>query len=221
MFPLLGLALAAATSGGVEVRKSGDSIDVRATATPVSEVLDRLGRQIGMKVVYETAPPRQSITLSFEGRTPADAVFGILEGLGLNYALVMDPSGTRVQTLLIIGTASPSAGPPQSAGSPAPAFVPRPGPLPAIPAEPELTDEEAAAAAEEEAAAAAEEGQEEEPVEGATDAKGEPQQPETLPTTVGLPTFGANPFPVRTPPAAQTQQQQPKATASPSPREEK
>jgi hypothetical protein len=220
MLSLLGFALAVAASGGVEIRNSGDRLDVRATATPVSEVLDRLGRQIGMKVVYETAPPRQSITLSFEGRTPADAVFGILEGLGLNYALLMDPSGTRVQTLLIIGTASPASGPPQAAGSPAPAFVPRPGPMPAIPAEPDLTDEEAAAAAEEEAAAA-EEGQEEEPVEGAADAKGEPQQPETLPTQVGLPTFGANPFPVRTPPPAQTQQQQPKATASPSPREEK
>jgi hypothetical protein len=109
-------ALAISTPGmaAVDVRVSGPSVDILATNAPLSEVLDRLSRQTQMRVVYDGAPPRQTITLDLRGRTPVEAVTAALEGQGVNYALVMDPTGTRVETLLVSGTASTVA---RSAGA--------------------------------------------------------------------------------------------------------
>ncbi|MGD8894918.1 MAG: hypothetical protein PVJ73_02680 [Acidobacteriota bacterium] len=101
----LGLLAPAARAEVVEVRVSGERVDVTATTAPLADVLDRLAQQTGMEIVYEGQPPRQRITLALEGRSPAEAVQGILEGQGLNYALVADPSGRGVQTLLLAGPA--------------------------------------------------------------------------------------------------------------------
>jgi hypothetical protein len=112
------LALLAATAfpatAEVTVRVSGGTVDLAATAAPLADVLDRLGRQTGMKVVYEGAAPRQLVTVSLHGRTPAEAVLSLLEGLGVNFALVADPTGTRVRTLVVAGAASVSAPAPAS-----------------------------------------------------------------------------------------------------------
>jgi hypothetical protein len=105
-------------TAAVEVHVAGQSVDVQATNAPLSEVLDRLSRQTQMKVVYEGVPPRQMISLNLRGRTPVEAVVAALEGQGVNYAMSMDDTGTRVQTLLVTGTASSS--PTSRAGSAAP-----------------------------------------------------------------------------------------------------
>ena len=76
----------------VRVRVAGGTVDLTATAAPLAEVLDRLARQTGMKVVYEGAAPRQLVTVSLHGRTPAETVLAVLEGLGVNFALVADPT---------------------------------------------------------------------------------------------------------------------------------
>ncbi len=108
------VAAPAAAEVTVRVTPAGpgaaSQVELTARAAPLSEVLDRLARQIGMKVVYEGAAPRQLVTLSLQGRSPADTVLGLLEGQGLNYALFADPSGAGVQTLLVAG-AAPSATP--------------------------------------------------------------------------------------------------------------
>lgn len=101
--PRVGLA-------AVEVRVSGESVDVKATNASIAEVLDRLGRQTQMKVVYEGAPPRATVSLDLRGRTPVEAVEAALEGQGVNYAMSMDDTGTRVTTLLVSGTAPSSSG---------------------------------------------------------------------------------------------------------------
>jgi hypothetical protein len=124
---MLALALLAAaapeTHGGVDVHAvAGGRVDVRATAAPLSEVLDRLSAQTGMKV--EGPRERQLVTATLVGRTPAEAVLGILDGLGVNYALILDPTGKQVQTLLISGAAPVSSGGPSA--SPAPAAAARP-----------------------------------------------------------------------------------------------
>jgi hypothetical protein len=80
-------------------------VEVVARAAPLNEVLDRLARQIGMKVVYDGAQPRQLVTLSVSGRPPAETVLAVLEGQGLNFALLGDASGAGAQTLLVTGTA--------------------------------------------------------------------------------------------------------------------
>jgi len=116
--------LAAPAAAEVTVRvvpateATASHVELTARAAPLAEVLDRLGRQIGMKVVYEGASPRQLVTLSLQGRSPAETVLGLLEGQGLNFALVSDPSGTQVVTLLVAGTA-PATGSatPATAGS--------------------------------------------------------------------------------------------------------
>ncbi len=99
------LAGAPAALAEVRVQQAGALFSVQAQAAPVAEVLDRLARQTGMQVVYEGAPPRVPVTLTIERRTVAEAVFSVLEGLGLNYALRLDERGERVLTLVMAGAA--------------------------------------------------------------------------------------------------------------------
>jgi hypothetical protein len=116
MFLALGL-LPAAARAEMMIRVAGARVDLTATATPLNEILDRLARQIGMKVVYEGPAPRQPVTISQQGRSPAEAVLGLLEGLGLNYALVGDTTGTKVQTLILAGAGSAPSGTSRPSGS--------------------------------------------------------------------------------------------------------
>lgn len=122
---LAGLSLLAAPAAAeVAVRLADGQVELVAKTAPLSEVLDRLARQTGMKVVYEGPAPRQLVTVTLRGRSPAETVLSLLEGLGLNFALVADPAGSRVQTLLVAGTASATVAP----ASPAAAARPAPGP---------------------------------------------------------------------------------------------
>ena len=104
-------------AGSIEIRPAGDRLSLTCTATPLSEVLDRLARQTGMKVVYDGAPPRNMIATSLQGVTAAQAVVGVLEGLGLNYAMVLDRDGSRVDTLMMVGVGAVAPGRPLPAAS--------------------------------------------------------------------------------------------------------
>jgi hypothetical protein len=88
----------------VEVRVTGERVDVVATNAPLAEILEGLSRQTHIKLVYEGTPPRQLLTVDIKNRTPAEAVLAVLEGQGLTYAVALDRSGTRVQTLLMSGS---------------------------------------------------------------------------------------------------------------------
>jgi hypothetical protein len=114
--------LASHLAAEVEIRQSGDRVSLTAVSAPAAEILDRLARQTGMRIVYDAQPPRQLITTRLEQRTAAEAVLGIMEGLGLNYALVMDSAGTQVEQLLILGPAGVT---PQGSGTQAAAAPPR------------------------------------------------------------------------------------------------
>jgi hypothetical protein len=114
---VLAVALGSPLRAEVTVRAAGSRVDVTANAAPLADVLDRLARQTGMKVVYEGPAPRQLVTVSLLGRSPAEAVHDLLEGQGLNYALLGDSSGTGVQTLLMTGQASSVASSSSSASS--------------------------------------------------------------------------------------------------------
>ena len=105
----LTMVLSPPLQAGVEVTVTGDRLDVIAARAPVSEVLYGLARKTRMKVVYEGPVPRTPVTVELRGRTPAQAVLGVLEGLGLSYALVLDVSGTEVETLMIVGTGALTA----------------------------------------------------------------------------------------------------------------
>jgi len=147
---------AASATAEVAVRVSGGHVDLTATAAPLADVLERLARQTGMKVVYEGPAPRQLVTLSLHGRTPTETVLSVFEGLGINFALVADPSGSRVQTLVVAGSVASSSPSSAAAGRAAPAptarrsFGPPPGVNPEA-VDPTLEEMEEEPAADEEA----------------------------------------------------------------------
>jgi hypothetical protein len=138
VFSVAVLAAAPLAHAGVEIRPSeGGRLTLRVDAAPLSDVLDRLAKQTGMKVIYDGAPPRQIVTATLENRTPAEAVLGMLEGQGLNFAIAMDRTGNRVETLMMAGAGAPAAGAssfPQPTPRP---MQPRPAPPAASEAEPE------------------------------------------------------------------------------------
>ena len=103
---LLLLASTSAHSGTVEVRSTEGGLDVRADAAPLADVLERISRQTGMKVVYDGAPTRTPVTATLERASAVEAVLSLLEGQGVSYALIMDPSGTKVETLMLVAPSS-------------------------------------------------------------------------------------------------------------------
>lgn len=180
----------------VEIHQSGDRVSLTAVSAPVAEILDRLARQTGMKVVYDAQPPRQLITARLEQRTTAEAVLGIMEGLGFNYALVMDLAGTHVDQLLILGPVG--VAPPAAVGGPAPA----PAPPPRRPEPPQLeVDDEADQLAEDEFEEDDESPARETPAPGASAPAGMPgPPPPDYPSSSFTPKL---PTPVAPPPSAQ------------------
>jgi hypothetical protein len=108
-------------SAETEVRVAGDKVDVRATTAPLSDVLDRLSKALGMKVVYDGPPPRGRVTMALAGLSAPRMVMAILEGQGLNFLLKLDPSGQRVDTLMIVSSGGSVGSAPGS-----PPAVPRP-----------------------------------------------------------------------------------------------
>lgn len=125
---VVALALATrASAAEADVRVAGGRVEIKAVAAPVSQILDRLSQQTGMRVIYDGAPPRAVVSITRSYPTPAAAVMDVLLGLGLNYALMLDPTGTRVQTLMMVA----------SSGGSAPAVPARPTPMmPAMPTPP-------------------------------------------------------------------------------------
>jgi hypothetical protein len=118
---------ASAFAGDVDVRgTAAGRVSVHVTAAPLSEVLDRLARQTGMKVVYDGAPPRAVVVRGrqVEDATVADAVADVLEGLGVSYALRLDATGMKVDTLLVLGAVRASSPLPSSSAAARPAIPP-------------------------------------------------------------------------------------------------
>ena len=125
----LAFGFAAPLRAAVDVTVTGDRVHVRAARAPLGDVLDGLARRTRMKVVYDGARPHTLVSVELRDRTPAEAVLGVLEGLGVSYALVMNASGTEVETLMIVGAGTgPGAGggvaPATSASKPSSRHVP-------------------------------------------------------------------------------------------------
>ena len=185
-----GLLLAAsALAGEVDVRgTAAGRVSVRVTAAPLSEVLDRLARQTGMKVVYDGAPPRAVVRgRQVEDATVADAVADVLEGLGVSYALRLDATGLKVDTLLVLGAVRGSSSSPSSSPAPRPAVppvrLPGFGSVPAPPPDDEADDEPSERA--DEAAVDQRPGQ---------DRERRPGPPTSMPANPTMPTFPVGPI---------------------------
>src|SRR5512134_3286329 len=109
---LAGAALltASGASAQVVVNPSSGRVSIRASGQAVSTLLDQLAQKTGMAVDYEKSPPRQTVSLTLEDRTPAQAVVAILEGLNIPYALSLTADGLNVQTLVIADASAPPKG---------------------------------------------------------------------------------------------------------------
>ena len=143
---IAGVAMLAAGPARAEVTVAVNDgrVDLTARSAPLSDVLDRLARQIQMQVTYDGAPPRHLVTAAVQAATPAQAVLSVLEGLGVNYALQLDRTGAQVTTLLLITTPPSGAAPARAAVTPAARVPPPPPPPDELEDEPMLDEDEPA-----------------------------------------------------------------------------
>jgi hypothetical protein len=139
----------------VKVSLKGGKMDIVATKATVKEILDRVASVTGMKVIYDGPVPVKAITKSVPDRTPANAVLGILEGEGINFAVILSQDGTKVETLLVTGPSKARPAPAGPAGMPPAADTgwavevdepPPPPPPPGDPGAPPAPPADAAAA---------------------------------------------------------------------------
>lgn len=117
------LALVALLSGrgmlsGTDVRVDGDRVIVQATSVPLTDVLSRFSQATGAKIVYDSAKPRQLVTVEIHAASQAEAISQLLEGQGLSYAVRLDPTGRSVDMLFLMGKGQPATA---SSSSPLPA----------------------------------------------------------------------------------------------------
>jgi hypothetical protein len=123
-----------------EVKVVAGRVHIQATASSISEVLDRLSRATGMKVMYEGAPPSDRLTAAIDAGSETEALSRLFEGLGLTYAFKLDAAGRHVETLFVTSVSSRKA---SSSGTPgAPGVSPRMSPLVVENDEPDLPSED-------------------------------------------------------------------------------
>lgn len=101
-------------------RKPNGRIDLVARAAPLADVLACLVEHAGLRLEYDGRPPRPAVSVALYGETLAGAVTSLLEGLGVDYLLGLDPSGTAGDRLIVFdssrgtepsrGRARPAAG---------------------------------------------------------------------------------------------------------------
>jgi hypothetical protein len=96
----------ASVGPAAEVTVVGGRVHIQATAVSISEVLNRLARTTGMKIVYDGPPPSDRLTAAIDAGSETEALSRLLEGLGLTYAFKLDAGGRHVETLFV--TSSPS-----------------------------------------------------------------------------------------------------------------
>lgn len=108
---------------GVKVALKDGRMGIVADKALVKDILDEVASVTGMKVIYDGPLPGKPITKTVPDRTPADAVLGILEGEGINFAVILNPAGTQIETLLVTGPSKARGGP-----APAPGMPPAPEP---------------------------------------------------------------------------------------------
>ena len=74
---------------------------MRVVNVSLCYVIDGIAAQTGMKVIYDGPPPQQRVSVSVIDETPAAVLGTVLESGGVPYAMGLDRSRTRVETLVI------------------------------------------------------------------------------------------------------------------------
>ncbi|HUE31284.1 MAG TPA: hypothetical protein VMR79_10415 [Verrucomicrobiae bacterium] len=105
------------------IHYEGDTLTVRLTGAPVTEVLDELGRQAGAEIRGQVRDPRE-VSAEFEGVPLAEALHRLLGDQ--NFALVYGNEGRLKSVRLLGGPQNASVAAPPPAGAP-PSQPPAPG----------------------------------------------------------------------------------------------
>jgi O-antigen ligase len=125
---------------GVTLDRTADGrFDLSVRAVPLADVLRCLVERAGLRLEYDGPPPRQPVSVALHGDSLAGTLESLLEGLGVDYLLGRDPSGTAIERLIVFGS-SRTTEPPRGGGArSSPAGAGRSGEL--MPAEPSPEDE--------------------------------------------------------------------------------
>jgi hypothetical protein len=130
----------ACASGITLDRGAAGRIDLSAHAVPLVDVLRCLVERAGLRVEYDGPPPRQLVSVALHADSLASTLESLLEGLGVNYLLSRNASGTAVERLIVFGSTRATE-PSRGAGAPAAAAGAAPSEEPFAPREPSSDDE--------------------------------------------------------------------------------
>jgi hypothetical protein len=111
----------------IDVRVASGRVVIRTQGAPLSRVLDRLGNATGMKVVYQGPAPMMPIRADVDAASESEALARLMEGQGVDYALRMDPSGYRVEYLIVGSVARGGSAAAGTAAIPPMPTMPAPG----------------------------------------------------------------------------------------------
>lgn len=93
-------------------------VRIQAASSTLSETIDALSKAAGFKLIYDGARPAVPLfNLDIDTPNLSQTVVRLLEGQNLNYAMLMDKSGTKVTSLMILGSAPKGVSAPASPGS--------------------------------------------------------------------------------------------------------
>ncbi len=90
-------------AGQVAIEHGRGWLTIRAQGAPLEAVLARLASALGAKVVYGGAPPRRTVSVELRREPAVDAVVALLSAQGLDFALQLDASASRIETLFVAG----------------------------------------------------------------------------------------------------------------------
>ena len=112
-FLLLSAVIASGCGEGVDVRKRTDgAFDIEAKGASMARVIQCFSGVADFKAVVDPGfTMGDVITLSLSARSAAEAVRGLLDGQGLNYAFTTDARGSKVLMLMISGRAAKAPSP--------------------------------------------------------------------------------------------------------------
>jgi hypothetical protein len=102
----LGLVARVGGSSPIQIEIRGERVSIRAEKVPLVQVLNGVAWESKMKIVYDTEPPQNVVSVDLKNMLLREAITELLRGHGLVYIARMDPTGTRVDTLVLTNGAA-------------------------------------------------------------------------------------------------------------------
>ena len=124
LLSMLSLAALPLAAQSVDVTESGGLVSIRCNNAPLSSVFAQMGATVGIELILENEVKNKRLTADLVDVPVAMAVQRLLEGKGVNFAVMMDPSNWARVDKIFVGAGG---------GGPARAAAPPPPPRPTAP----------------------------------------------------------------------------------------